>query len=76
MKFSLVLFAFAIFSFSQAERQTGFIVGGSDATINEFPYMAGIQTFGITGCGGSIITSRSVLTVMTLLNKFVELFIV
>lgn len=38
------------------------IVGGSDATIAEFPFMAGVFNLGIPYCGGSIINERSVLT--------------
>lgn len=40
----------------------GFIVDGEEATIEEFPYMAGVVNLGLTSCGGSIINSRSVLT--------------
>lgn len=64
MKFSLLWLAVAVFAISQAADQTGFIVGGSNATIEEFPYMAGVMTFGFQLCGGTIITSRSVLTVL------------
>jgi secreted trypsin-like serine protease len=42
---------------------SSFIVGGEDASIADFPYMASVLNFGLPSCGGSIITARSVLTV-------------
>lgn len=45
-------------------KSSNFVIGGRDATIEEFPYMAGVRNLGITYCGGSIINSRTVLTVM------------
>lgn len=38
------------------------IVGGSDATVEEYPYMAGVFNLGLPTCGGAIINTRSVLT--------------
>jgi secreted trypsin-like serine protease len=57
----LVLFAF--FVAAEASKNEEFIVGGEDASISDYPYMAGVLNFGLPSCGGSIITSRSVLTV-------------
>lgn len=57
------------FALSKAEDISSFIRGGENATIDEFPYMAGIVDKGafetsIT-CGGAIINARSILTVRT-----------
>ncbi|VEN37285.1 unnamed protein product [Callosobruchus maculatus] len=38
------------------------IVGGHEASINEYPYQASIQFFGRHACGGSILTDRFILT--------------
>lgn len=39
------------------------IIGGADATVNQFPYMVSIQhKDGDQYCGGSIITLRHILT--------------
>ncbi|KAF5287274.1 hypothetical protein FQR65_LT02147 [Abscondita terminalis] len=38
------------------------IIGGSDAAEGEFPYQASIRMFGLHNCGGSIISTKSVLT--------------
>jgi secreted trypsin-like serine protease len=58
----LVIFVVS-FSFASTEESSSFIVGGEDATVEEYPYMAGILNFGLSGCGGTIINQRSVLTV-------------
>lgn len=64
MKSLLVVFAFLlIVPFSKAENSSNFILGGSNATIEEFPHMVGIMNSGRFSCGGAIINSRSVLTV-------------
>lgn len=47
---------------TSSENDAGFIVGGEDAFIENYPYMAGIMNLGLFNCGGSIINSRSVLT--------------
>lgn len=65
---SIVIFMFLIIcSFSKAEQSSSFILGGENATISEFPYMAGIMFDGPWGknfeCGGAIINSKSILTV-------------
>ncbi|OXA39595.1 Trypsin, partial [Folsomia candida] len=45
------------------------IIGGADATANQFPYMASIQfKGGAQYCGGSIITLRHILTAGHCLN--------
>lgn len=54
--------AFSFTSASSHEDGSSFIIGGSDATIEDYPYMAGVMNLGRTSCGGSIINSRSVLT--------------
>lgn len=56
-------------TFTTANESSNFIVGGSDATIREFPYMAGVLNFGLASCGGSIINPRSVLTVKNSLRN-------
>lgn len=62
MKFLVILCAFVAFAAS-ADEGSNYIVGGEDASIEEYPYMAGVVNLGFSSCGGSIITSRSVLTV-------------
>lgn len=61
MKFSwvLVFFVVAVASSEHVER---FIIGGEDVSIQEHPYMAGVLNLGLNVCGGSIISSRNVLT--------------
>jgi secreted trypsin-like serine protease len=59
---NLVLFQLLI-AFAACERSSNFIVGGENATVADYPYMAGVLNFGLPSCGGSIITARSVLTV-------------
>ena len=64
MKLFFLVFGLFIASASSfAEDTSNFIVGGSDATIRDYPYMAGVLNFGVSTCGGSILTSRSILTV-------------
>jgi hypothetical protein len=64
MKLTLVVVSL-LFAYVSCLNDEGssFIVGGSDATIEDYPYMAGINNLGLASCGGSIINSRSVLTV-------------
>lgn len=60
-----VLFAVAAFVLTIASSKadsSSFIIGGSDAAIEDYPYMAGVMNFGFTSCGGSIISARNVLT--------------
>jgi secreted trypsin-like serine protease len=60
----IIVALFGVFSnFALADEGSKFIVGGSDATIEEYPYMAGILNFGWSSCGGTIINQRSILTV-------------
>lgn len=62
MKFVLLLAGvFVVQAFGESPSNA--IIGGSDATIDEYPYMAGIIHMGMFNCGGSIISARSVLTV-------------
>lgn len=42
--------------------RSGRIVGGRDATIEEFPYMASVLWFGQHVCGGAILNVNTVLT--------------
>jgi secreted trypsin-like serine protease len=63
MKRSLVfLAAFIVFASCDEEVST-FIVNGRNASIEEFPYMAGVFTRGWFTCGGAILNSRTILTV-------------
>lgn len=63
MKLIYCLFALIFAFVSSSDESSSFVVGGRDATIEEFPYMAGVLNFGQPSCGGSIVNSRSVLTV-------------
>jgi secreted trypsin-like serine protease len=63
MKLVLLVFCGYFLAFVASEENSNFIVGGRNATIEEYPYMAGILNFGLSSCGGSIITPRSILTV-------------
>lgn len=63
MKLVLLVIAVFVAFVSSYEDTSGLIIGGSDATIEEFPYMAGVFNMGLFNCGGSIISARSVLTV-------------
>lgn len=65
MKLILLALCGILVNSAFAEENSNFIVGGSDATIEEYPYMAGILNFGWSSCGGTIITPRSILTVST-----------
>lgn len=56
----LVLGLFVALATSESGEQ--FIIDGEDASIEQYPYMAGIMNFGFSNCGGSIISSRNVLT--------------
>lgn len=63
MKLRLSVLFFAIAAVTSASEDTSsFIVGGTDATIEDYPYMAGVFNFGLPSCGGTIISSRTVLT--------------
>jgi secreted trypsin-like serine protease len=63
MKLIFLVLCGLFFNFAYAEDSSKFIVNGSDATVQEYPYMAGVLNFGLSTCGGSIISQRSVLTV-------------
>jgi hypothetical protein len=45
----LVLFAF--FVAAEASKNEEFIVGGEDASISDYPYMAGVLNFGLPSLG-------------------------
>jgi trypsin len=62
MKFIFLVISFLFAVASSSEDNSKFIVGGRDATIEEFPYMAKISNLGWPSCGGAIINSRSVLS--------------
>lgn len=62
MKSIFFLVAFIITPAYSNEESSSFIIGGSDASVEHYPYMAGVMNFGMTSCGGSIISPRSVLT--------------
>lgn len=57
----VIIVVFAVLAVVSAEK-TAFIVGGQDATVEDHPYMAAVLNLGLPGCGGSIISTRSVLT--------------
>lgn len=59
----LIFSAFVFFCAAVPEENSPFIVGGENARIEEYPYLAGVFMYGIHMCTGSIISSRSVLTV-------------
>lgn len=59
---SLVLISLIAASTAMMTGPESAIIGGSDATVEEFPYMAGIFNLGLYTCGGAIINERSVLT--------------
>lgn len=62
MKSVLALLAVIVAAASASEDLSSFIVNGEDASIHQYPYMAGVFNFGWPSCGGSIISARSVLT--------------
>lgn len=62
MKLCLILLGFFVALSSSSENGAEFIIGGEDASIEQYPYMAGVLNLGVKYCGGSIISSRNVLT--------------
>ncbi|CAO1422979.1 unnamed protein product [Diamesa serratosioi] len=58
---SVLVIVLAVLAVVSAEK-TAFIVGGQDATVEDHPYMAAVLNLGLPGCGGAIISTRSVLT--------------
>lgn len=72
MKLVLLVIVILVAFASSYEDTAGLIIGGSDATIEEFPYMAGVNNMGLFNCGGSIISARSVLTVSTQNSHYVR----
>lgn len=62
MKLTLLVLGLFVCLVTSNETNGGFIIDGEDASIEDYPYMAGILNLGISSCGGSIITSRNVLT--------------
>jgi secreted trypsin-like serine protease len=66
MKLTFIFFAclLGIYSASAEESESiPFIVGGENATVEEYPFIAGVYNEGDWTCGGAIINTRSVLTV-------------
>lgn len=65
MKLVLVILALSVAFVACTNDHGSFIVGGNDATIQEYPFMARILNFGLSplGCGGSIVSASNVLTV-------------
>lgn len=67
MKFVSIILLILIasnFSHLSAEEISGSIVNGEDASIQDYPYMAKVWVTFYAMCGGSILSSRSVLTVI------------
>lgn len=58
---TFVLFTF--FGIVSSKNASSYIVGGNDASVENYPYTARILNFGIPSCGGAVISARSVLTV-------------
>lgn len=56
--FSLILLTSSV----KSEEISSTIVNGENARIQDFPYMATVSLGPITICGGSIISSRSVIS--------------
>ncbi|KAF5287275.1 hypothetical protein FQR65_LT02148 [Abscondita terminalis] len=52
------------------------IIGGDDAAEGEFPYQASIKIFRAHSCGGSIISTKSILTAAHCYNPFVPMEVV
>lgn len=75
MKLILLVIVIFVACASSYEDLAGLIIGGSDATIEEFSYMAGVFTLGLFRCGGSVISARSVLTVSALNSNCVSFLI-
>lgn len=61
--FFVISVIFTVFAASKAEDSSSFILGGRNASIEDFPHMVGILTDGRFTCGGAVINSRSILTV-------------
>jgi secreted trypsin-like serine protease len=63
MKSSFVVLAIFVAFASCDEEVSSFIINGQNASIEDFPYMAGVFTRGWFTCGGAILNSRTILTV-------------
>lgn len=63
MKVVCLLLTLAVVLAASSEDTSNFIVGGEDATIQQYPYMAGVFNLGLHTCGGTIISASNVLTV-------------
>lgn len=65
IQFTSILLTFLIlFVFSSADEDISkSVINGEDASIEDHPYMAHVYTLFLSTCGGSILNSRSVLTV-------------
>lgn len=59
---SFILFLSIFLAVEANKNHSNFILGGIDASIEDFPYMAEIHTIILPTCGGSILTTRNVLT--------------
>lgn len=63
---SIILLIFLIFSSSAYEDISKSVINGENASIEDHPYMAHVFTLFLSTCGGSILNTRSVLTVSVL----------
>lgn len=71
MNTKTLIFCLILVNFVAAEDANEFIIGGSDASLGQFKHMASIR-YQVSpnsqetrhGCGGGVINSRWVLTVM------------
>lgn len=66
MKFVLITSLLLILSISSTfqEEISSYVINGEDARIEDHPYMAHIFTLMFATCGSSIITPRSLVTVI------------
>jgi len=58
---TLVVFS-ALLALGAAAPSSPFVVNGTDANIEDYPWMVSIRVFGSHNCGGSIINSKWILT--------------
>lgn len=75
MKSTFLVFAFLIVLVASKEGNSNFILGGSNATIEEFPYMAGVLRLRSFLCTGMVINSRSVITVTSKANCILHIIL-
>lgn len=65
-----VIFLISVVNFTSTEEVKSFIIGGRDAVAGQFPHFASLR-YGDElwhGCGGAIITSRWILSVIIQTN--------